>query len=165
MIEISWPLLAIQIFTFLIAMVIVWKLFWGPLKTMMQDRSRKITDDLQRAESGRREIESLEGEYHRRLAEIEEKARTEINEALQRGNLAKDEIVKEARGEAQRILDKARQDLTAEREQLIREMRRQVTDISMSAVERLIGASMDRKVQERLLDQFLGDLEKAGQAK
>ena len=70
MIEISWPLLVTQVVTFLAAMVIIWKLFWGPLTRMMQERTQKISDDLERAENGRREIEALEADYHRRLAEI-----------------------------------------------------------------------------------------------
>lgn len=162
MIEINWPLLLIQVATFLAAMIVVWKLFWGPLTAMMKERSRKISDDLQRAENGRREVEALEGEYHRRLAEIEERARKEINDALQRGSQAKDEIIKEARIEAQRVLEKARRDLAAEREQVIRELRNQMADISLAAVEKLIGQGMDQKIQQRLLDQFLNDLDKAG---
>jgi len=164
MIEISWPLLIIQVATFLAAMVVVWKFFWGPLKPMMNERTQKIADDLQRAENGRREVEALEGEYHRRLSEIEEKARKEINEALQRGHQAKEEILKDARAEAQRLLEKAQRDLAAEREKVVRELRHQVADISLAAVEKLIGQGMDQKIQQRLLDQFLSDLEKTGKA-
>jgi len=160
MIEISWPLLITQVVTFLAAMIIVWKLFWGPLTKMMQERSQKISDDLERAENGRREIEALEADYHRRLSEIEEQTRKEINEAVQKGNIAKEEILQEARAEAQRILEKTRQDLVVEREQVIRELRRQVSDLSLLAVERLLGQGIDMKVQKRLLDEFLDEVEK-----
>lgn len=159
MIEISWPLLLAQVVTFLAAMVIVWKLFWGPLTRMMEERTRKISDDLERAENGRREIEALEADYHCRLAEIEEQASKQIKDAVNKGTLAREEILSGARQEAQRILEKAQQDLALERENVIRELRNQVTDLSLAAVERLLGQGLDQKVQGRLLDGFINEVD------
>lgn len=159
MIEISWPLLLAQVVTFLAAMVIVWKLFWGPLTRMMEERTRKISDDLERAENGRQEIEALEADYHCRLAEIEEQASKQIKDAVNKGTLAREEILSGARQEAQRILEKAQQDLALERENVIRELRNQVTDLSLAAVERLLGQGLDQKVQRRLLDGFINEVD------
>ncbi len=165
MIEISWPLLLTQIITFLIAMIIVWKLFWGPLTRMMQERSRKISGDIQRAESGRRKIEMLEAEYHRRIAEIEEEARKALNAAVHQGNLAREQIIQEAREESQRILEKNREYLAQERKKVIGELRGQLTDISLIAVEKLIGQGLEQSVQQRLMAEFLHEIkgwDKAG---
>lgn len=165
MIEISWPLLLTQVGTFLLAMVIVWKLFWGPLTQMMKDRSRHIEEDLQRAESGRKEAESAKAEYDQRLAELEEKAQQQLQALLKQGAQAKETLVREARDEAQKILEKAQRDLAQERERVLREMRQEVVRLSLTAVERLLGEGLDRKVQERVMNQFLnemGELEKVG---
>lgn len=162
MIEINLALLLTQIATFIVAMVVVWRMFWGPLTRMMKERAEKISSDLERAETGRREIEALEADYRRRLSAIEEQARKEIKDAMHKGNQAKEEILAGARQEAQRILEKAQQDLAREREQVIRELRGQVADLSLSAVERLIGNGVDQQVQKRLLNEFLGELEKLG---
>jgi F-type H+-transporting ATPase subunit b len=162
MIEISWPLLLTQVATFLVAMVVVWRLFWGPLSRLMRERTEKISSDLERAETGRREIEALEADYRRRMSAIEEQARKEIKDAMQKGHQAKEEILTSARQEAQRILEKAQQDLAREREQVIRELRAQVADLSLAAVERLIGNGVDQKAQRRLLEEFLGEIEKLG---
>lgn len=162
MIEINWFLLVTQIVTFLAAMVIVWKLFWGPLNHFMRERSRGIAADLQKAESGRHEIEALEAEYHRRISEVEARARQEIQDALTRGNQAKEQVLEEARAEAKRILEKAQQDLVAEREKVLREVRSQITDISLAVVERLLGEGLDQKVQKRLLDKFVSEVENLG---
>jgi F-type H+-transporting ATPase subunit b len=161
MIEIHWPLLVTQVLTFLAAMIIVWKLFWGPLTQMMRDRSQKITDDLKRAEGGRREIEALEADYRRRLAEIEEQAQQKFNEALARGRDPKEQILNEARAAAKQILTRAQEDLILERERVVRELRAQMTDLSLAAVERLLGQGLDPAAQRRLLDQFLKDMDLA----
>ncbi len=161
MIEISWPLLLTQIGTFLIAMVVVWKLFWGPLTRMMQDRSQRISGDIQRAESGRREIEALEAEYHRQMAEIEEEARKAVKEAVHQGNLAREQIIREAREESRRILEKNREYLVQERKKVLRELRGQVTEISLMVVEKVIGRKLDQSVQQKLLDDFLNEIKAA----
>jgi len=162
MIEINWFLLITQIVTFLVAMTLVWKMAWGPLTKMMQERTGRIADDLQRAESGRREIEALEAEYHRRIAEVEAKARQEIQDALAKGNQAREQLLDEARAEAKRILEKAQQDLAQEREKVMRDVRSQIIDLSLAAVERLLGQGLDAKAQKQLLDRFVSDVENLG---
>jgi F-type H+-transporting ATPase subunit b len=165
MVEINLALLLTQVVTFLIAMFVVWKFFWGPLTQMMQERTKKISGDIERAENGRREVESLEAEYHRRLSQIEEQARKAINEAIQRGNHAKDEILQEARQEAQRVLEKAQADLQLEREQVIRELGNQVSEIALAAVERVLGQGVDTKIQQSLLDGFISEVEQVEKIK
>lgn len=162
MIEINLFLLITQIVTFLAAMVIVWKLFWGPLTQFMRERSQRIANDLQKAESGRHEIEALEAEYHRRIAEVETQARQEIQEALAKGNRAKEQLLEEARAEAKHILEKTQQDLAQEREKVLRELRTRITDISLAAVERLLGEGLDASAQKKLLDRFVSEVEARG---
>ena len=157
MIEINGFLLVTQVATFLVALAIVWRFFWGPLTRFMRERSERMAADVRRAEEGRREIEALEAEYQRRLAELEQRAQHEIQLALHRGQEAKDRMLLEAREEGRRILERARADLAAERERVVRELREHVSGISLAAVERLLGEGLDAKVQQRLLDQFVSE--------
>ena len=159
MIEINLFLLLTQTATFLAAMFIVWKMFWGPLTQFMQGRAKKIEEDIKHSETGRREVEALEAAYRQRLVEVEQHAQQEFKEALVRGQQAKDQILNEARQEAQRILEKAQADLILERDRVIQELREQVADLSMAAVERLLGQGLDSQVQKRLLDQFVKEVE------
>jgi len=165
MIEISWELLITNIVTFLVAMVIVWKLFWGPLQKMMKSRSDKIANDIQQTEKGRNEVQALEADYKRRLAEIEEKVRKELNRAVQKGNAAKEEIIQTARQEAQRILEKAQKDLALEREQVLRELRKEVSELALTAAENLLRENLDKKIQTELLNGFIGKVKTAEKAK
>lgn len=159
MIEINLFLLITQVATFLVAMVLVWKLAWGPLTQMMRDRSTRIAEDVKRAEQGRHEIEALQAEYQHRLGELEVQARQAFQDALARGQQARDEVLASARTEAQRILDKAQADLVQERERVVRELRAQVTDISLAALERLLGTGLDLQAQRHLLDKFVKDVQ------
>ncbi len=159
MIEINWFLLITQVATFLVAMVLVWKLAWGPLTQMMRDRSARIAEDVKRAEQGRHEIEALQAEYQHRLGELEVQDRQAFQDALARGQQARDEVLASARTEAQRILDKVQADLVQERERVVRELRAQVTDISLAALERLLGTGLDLQAQRRLLDKFVKDVQ------
>jgi F-type H+-transporting ATPase subunit b len=160
MIEINWPLLLVQVATFLVAMIVVWKFSWGPLTRMMQERSRKIEDDIDRASKGRHEVEVLEGEYHRQLAEIEEKARKTINEAVQKGHQEREVILQEAQDEAKRLLEKNQEMLQQERRQVIKELRAEVSSMAIKAMEQLLQEKNKNELHARLVDDFINDLDK-----
>ncbi|NTV53490.1 MAG: F0F1 ATP synthase subunit B [Candidatus Firestonebacteria bacterium] len=162
MMELNGMLLSVQVATFLAAMVIIWKLFWGPLTRFMKERSSQIAGDLERAERGKRDIEVLEAEYSTRLSDLEARAQQEIKDALAQGTKLKEQILTEARQEAKRILDKAQGDLSQERERVVRELRTHITELSLQAVERLLGQGLDAQAQKHLLNQFVSDLEPAG---
>lgn len=162
MMELNGMLLSVQVATFLAAMVIIWKLFWGPLTRFMKERSSQIAGDLERAERGKRDIEVLEAEYSTRLSDLEARAQQEIKDALAQGAKLKEQILTEARQEAKRILDKAQGDLSQERERVVRELRTHITELSLQAVERLLGQGLDAQAQKHLLNQFVSDLEPAG---
>ncbi len=160
MIEINWSLLLIQVATFLAAMIVVWKFSWGPLTRMMQDRTHKIQDDIDRATKGRHEVEVLEGEYHRQLADIEDKARKTINEAIQKGHQERELILQEAQEEAKRLLEKNHEMLQQERQQVIKELRTEVSSIAIKAIEQLLQEKNKDELQDRLVDDFINDLDK-----
>jgi F-type H+-transporting ATPase subunit b len=160
MIEISWPLLLVNIATFLAAMVIVWKFFWGPITQLMRERTRRISDDLSQAEKGRKEVEAMEADYRLRLAGIEEEARKAITEAVARGARHKEEMAAQARAEAERIAERARQDVAQAREQLIRELRGHVTQLSLDALQGFFENKLETPARKALMDAFLRDMEK-----
>lgn len=160
MIEINWPLLITQVVTFLVAMVLVWKFSWGPLTNMMNERSQKIQSDIDQADQKRNEIEALETDYHRRVAEIEEKSRKTLAEAVQRGYQEKELILQEARHEAQRLLEKNQTSLLQQREQVIKELRDHISEIAIMAVERLVGERADDQVHAKLMNNFMDELDK-----
>ena len=145
--------------TFLIMVVVLKKIAWGPLLKALEDREEKIKGEVAAAERNRMDMERIKSEYESQLAGIEARARALLTEAEQKGSQARDAILKDAEAQARKLQEKARAELEAEKEKLVRELRAQTGDLSVDIAEKLMGQSVDKKVQDKMLKDFLHDLD------
>jgi F-type H+-transporting ATPase subunit b len=145
--------------TFLAMVLILKKIAWGPLLKALDEREEKIRKDIESARQNRDEVERLKQDYERQLGEIESRARALLSEAEQKGAKAREGILKEAEAEARKLAEKGRQQLEAEKEKLLLQLRKEVGDLSVSMAEKLMRQTIDKKVQDKFVQDFLKNLE------
>ena len=148
-----WVLVA-----FLIAIAgLVWKA--GPMITKaLDDRSAKIKADLD-------EAARLRGEAQKTLADYQRKQRDALKEAEQ--------IVAQAKGEAERVAKQAERDLALalERRQkqavekialaeakAVAEVRNVAVDVAIAAVRRMLADDLDPARKSAMVDEAIADL-------
>ena len=150
------------LFTMVIAFVILFLVLknfaFGPIFGILQARQDKIRADLDDAEARRNEMVRLQKEYEQRLAQIEDEARDKIQAAVKEAQAARDELLQKAHGEAQTIVDRARQDIVREREIANAEMRDQIARLSAQVAGRLIKQTLDPTAHSRLVDEVIGTI-------
>lgn len=123
-------------------------------------RRRKIEDEFRAIEKNRTDLETLEKDYRQRLRHIDEEARVKIQEASQIGlTLAKD-IQDKARGDAEKLLERARAEIDQDVKKARLEMRNELVDLSALMAEKVIREKLDAKEHERLVSHFIKDLER-----
>jgi F-type H+-transporting ATPase subunit b len=71
------------------------------------------------------------------------------------GERLKEEARREAREEAQSIIDKTRAELEEERDKAIDDLRREFVDISIMAAEKVINEALDKERHRRLIEKTL----------
>ncbi len=160
MIDLNWQLLLIQAITFIIGVTILWKIAWKPLTARLALRQSEIRKNLERAESERLQMENLKKEYQIQLEEIEKKAHQLFNQAVKEGQAGQEAIIRQAREEAKQLLKFTQEQLIKEKEIMLGQLKNEIANISILATEKLVQHSLDRKVQENLLEKFFQDLEK-----
>jgi F-type H+-transporting ATPase subunit b len=69
----------------------------------------------------------------------------------------RNEILGEARAEAEKVTQRAREEITAEKDRAMAEIRSQVADLALEAAGRLVGSQMDGPTQRRLVEDFLAE--------
>jgi F-type H+-transporting ATPase subunit b len=88
-----------------------------------------------------------------------DEARAEGRELVARSQQTADrlraELEERARADAEQIVTRAREEIQSERDQAIQQLRREFTDLTMTAAERVIGQSLDRDAHQRLIDEVL----------
>ena len=160
--EVNWVSLGFQVFNFLLLLYLLNRLMFKPLLARMDERSQKIEKGLEDAEVAARDRELARAEREAAVSE----ARREAAEMLARANkIAEDtrnEILTDARTEAEKVTSRAREEITAEKERAMAELRSQVADLALAAAGRLMRQEMDGASQRRLVEEFLAEVPSDG---
>ena len=148
------------IVAFAILYFFVWKWVWPALTKTLEGRQVAITDQLQQAESARVEAEKLLGDYQVQLAEAKAEANRIMDEARDSAEEMRADLVAKAQAEADQIRAKAREDARNELSRALTEARSHVGEISMDLAGKIVGQTLDPKAHQELIDRFLADLER-----
>jgi F-type H+-transporting ATPase subunit b len=147
-----------QVVNFLLLLYLLNRFLFKPLLARMDERSSKIEKGLEDAEAAARDRELARAEREAAVAE----ARKESAEMLARANkIAEDtrnEILNDARTEAERVTTRAREEIVAEKDRAMAELRAQVADLALAAAGKLVRSEMDGPTQRRLVEEFLTDV-------
>src|SRR5437879_4794806 len=133
-----------------ILLALLWKLGWPALLKAVEERERRIQQQLEEAERARAEAARLLEEHKRLVAA----ARAEAQELIAQARTVAE---KERAG----LLDRARKDIESEKEKAILELRREAVDLSIAAASKLIEANLDSQANRRLVTEYLENLERA----
>jgi len=139
MLDINLYLIAGQIITFLAGLVILWRIAYKPITGIFKQRADKIKADLDAAEKARRDVEGMKLDYEAQMNRLAAEAQKMMNQAVKDAQSVRDEIVNGAKDQGQAILARATEQIGFEKEKAIRELRRQVLEVSLLVAEKAIG--------------------------
>ena len=131
--------------------------FGFPLITSMVDkRNEHIRESLRAAEQARLSLENLAAEQARML----EQTRVEQGRIIKEAADAKAAMLAQAKEqagiEAAKVLEKAREEIEAEKQDAIREIRSQLTTLSVAVAEKVVRKEMeDEGARKALLDTMV----------
>ena len=158
MIDINPALLGVQMATFLLAIVILWRFLWKPLAKFMEKRTHGIEQDIANAKKSREQAEELEAQFRARLAQIDEEARGILRRAADESKQMRDRMLSEAQEEARRLIDNASRQIETDKRHAIRELRTETVRLAVLIAEKALKQSVDLEVQERLISEFVEGL-------
>lgn len=158
------PLFQINLFQVIIAaanfavfLVLMWTFAFKPVAKMLNDRRARIEQGLKDAEQAKHDRESAEQE---RLTALSE-ARREANDILARAQKVaqetRDADIAATREELERMRVRASEDITAEKQRALAELRGEVADLALQAAGRVVRETMTDQRQRRLVEEFLAD--------
>ena len=158
--ELFWGAVA-----FFLLLFLMYRTVWPQVNKAYQDRRANIEGKLEQAEKDRAEAEKLLERYRERLAAAEDETQRILEEARANAERVRKELLAKADADAERQLERARQAIRSERDQAIRQLRGEVGTLAVELATRVVGDSLDRDRQLRLVDQYidqLGDQTQAG---
>jgi F-type H+-transporting ATPase subunit b len=152
---INLPLLISFIISLVILFALLRLFLYKPVMKMLDERSKRIKESMERAEATKEEYARAEEEVKRLISKAREDGQALVSQATQIGERLKGEAREGARKEAQAIVDRTRAELEEERDRIIDDLRREFVDISISAAEKVIKETLDKERHRRLIKEAL----------
>ncbi len=152
-----------QMVCFALVFLLLKQFLWRPVFAILEDRRKKIDDQIKLIEATKAEAVRLRVEMEKALANIEEAAQKRLREVEALGEQKSREIKDKARQEADRIIDDARSELRFELVRCREMLKGEVVDMVMKATEQMIQEKLTFDQDKKLIEGLLSDLEKANE--
>src|SRR6184192_349330 len=147
------------IVVFGVLLALLWRFGWPAILKTVEDRERRIQQQLEEAERARAEAARLLEEHKRMAATAKAEAQELIAKAKAVAEKERAALLAKAREEYEELLARARKDIQEEREKAILALRREAVDLSIAAASKLLEAQLDTETNRRLVTEYLATLE------
>ncbi|MBF7096155.1 F0F1 ATP synthase subunit B [Alkalibacter mobilis] len=161
MVNLDFMQIAANIFNFLVLVFIVKKFFYDKIKAFMESRALEISSEMTEAEKLKAEAEKYKVEYQEKLSNIENESRDIIRSATTKANEKRNEILKHADMEADRVFERNQIEIRREKEKALEELKGEIVELSILAATKVVESEMDNEKHRKLITNFI---EEAGEA-
>ena len=157
-----WQELLVGALAFAVLFFFVWKWVLPRVNALLDERRDKIQGDLERAEQTRTQADQELADYRQQLANARQESNAIIEEARKTADQLRAEIQARAEREAAATVAKAQEEIRAERDRVFQELRGEIGEIAVELAERVVGASLDAKSHQRLIDEYIDQVAGSG---
>ena len=140
---------------FFVLLVAMWKVGLPPVRKAMEARTQRIRDDLDSAERAKAGAESILGDYQRQLADAKNEANRIIEEARQTADQLKRDLMRQAETEVAEIRQRTTDDLAAAQDRALADLQARVGVIAVGLAGKIIEKELDPATQSQLVDSYI----------
>ncbi|MFA9457650.1 F0F1 ATP synthase subunit B [Halalkalibacter sp. AB-rgal2] len=155
---IPWGSILYQLFAFLALLFLLKKFALKPLLGVMEKREQIVNDNLDSAEKTRKEAEELIANQTKELEKAKEEAHEIIQNAKKLSEQQGQDIIAQARENAERLKDAALAEIQREKEQAVASLREEVAGLSVLIAQKVITKELDANEQEKLVSEYLKEV-------
>ena len=143
----------------LILFLIFKRFLFAPVNKIIEERKAQVSKTYEDADAALEKAKSMENKYAEKLSLAKEESAEIVKAASRKAQLRSDEIIAQAKSEAQGIVTKANADIERERKRAVNQIKDEISDIAVNIAGKVIGKEVSSdEEQERLIDEFIGGL-------
>jgi F-type H+-transporting ATPase subunit b len=150
----------IGLIAFAIVLLVFFKLVAPRFEQVFRARREAIEGGIERAEAMQAEARAALEQYRAQLAEARTEAAQIRDQARAEGQQILEELRTQAQEESARIVARGEEQLAANRQSVINELRGQIGALAVDLAGRVVGESLEDESRRRgTVDRFLDDLD------
>lgn len=155
-------LITAQIVCFFLVLLVLKQFLWKPVFKILEDRRKKVDDEMKAAEAARVEAARFRAEMEQALANIDETMHKRLREVEHAGEEKSREMKEKARQEAERIIADARADLHYEFMRSREALKGEIVEMVVKVTEQMIQEKLTFDQDKKIIEHLLTELEKSG---
>ena len=144
--------------SFAIVYFLVAKFAFPRMSAALEERAANIQGKLEEAEVAINEAESTKQRYEEQLREARGEANRIVEDGRQQGEALRRDIVTRAEQEAQAIIERARGEIATERERTVSALRSEVGTLSVRLAGKIVEKELDQQAHDALIDRYIQEL-------
>lgn len=144
-----------QLIMFLVLLALLSKFAFKPLMGIMKQREEHISNEIEAAEKSRVEANNILEEQKSLLKEARQEAQVMIENAKKQGDIQREEIIATARQESERIKEAAKVEIEQQKEKAVATLKEQVASLSVLIASKVIEKELSAEDQEKLINDYI----------
>lgn len=133
--------------------------YFQPLSDAINERTTNLEETFSEAESLRSEMTQMRTEYEQRLSAAEASTRAQIQEEIKKAQELRKKLEADATAKADEYRKKAIEEINAEKDRIVTNLRLSTVNLTLAATEKLLGEKMDEARDRKLVEEFIANVE------
>lgn len=133
-------------------------LLLDPVRKILNDRKERVMKDQRDAARNKEEAVRMKDEYDGKLKDIDKVAEQILSDSRKKALQRENQIIADAKNEASRIIESARQEAELEKKRVKDEVKQEMISVAFLMSEKIVAASMDEAKQNALIEQTLEEM-------
>jgi F-type H+-transporting ATPase subunit b len=151
-----WTLLV-----FIILMVLLYKLAWGPMLNGLKKREENISGALEAAQKANEDAKKLQASLEEQMAQANQRVNALMDETRKAAARTQEEMLSKARAEIAAERDRLRRELDTARDQALQDLSSYAARLATDVAGRILRRDLNVDDQRRLVDEALGEMHQA----
>jgi F-type H+-transporting ATPase subunit b len=149
--------LVIQLIAFVIFVYLFWRYALGPIVRVLDQRQDRIRESMESAQRMQAELQATAARNEEVLAQARQEAQQILTNAREASDATLARARQEASTQAEEYLARAEATLRAETEQARQQLRQEVADLAVLAATKIVRKELDPATHTRLIEETLAE--------
>ena len=143
--------------TFILVLLILKKIAWGPIITALQDREKGIQSSIDRAHQAKDESEAILRKNRELLSKADAESDRILREGKDYAEKLRADITEKAQSEAKKMIASAKDEIEQEKRRALDVLRNEVADLAVKGAEKIIKTALDADMQKKIVNSMIQD--------
>ena len=152
-----WQIL-ISLLNLLILFLIIKYFLFGPVKKMLAARQQEIDDQYARAAQAEAEAADSRRSWEEKLSGADREADAILQSATENAKYRGEQIVADARAQADSLIRVAQTEVELERRRAEDEIKREIVEVSEALAEKMLEREINKEDHRAIIDSFIEEI-------